>query len=245
MGISPQLTSTSRASPPLMSDSLLNGFLNSKPSMSSGATSSSRNHHQPQFHTHIKVEEDEQEEEDQEEEEEMDQDDQQSNGGASGSGERERNHYASVAKPTSSSYVKRDSLPISTNLVAKDAVVASNTISTLTTFPIAGSFDKLQLLVLGVPTIGAKSRVETQIKISLVLVRPKGKGKPTKGVEQDDGFLLSDGGLVPTAGNTLERIGSWTHLKLPNYLALKKKGKKITPGEIFSFLCFFSKAIIH
>ncbi|KAM0754724.1 hypothetical protein T439DRAFT_321759 [Meredithblackwellia eburnea MCA 4105] len=118
----------------------------------------------------------------------------------------------------------------STNLVAKDAVVASTIITSLTT----PSRDKVnaKLLVLGVPTIGAKSRVETQIKISLVLVAQKQTTGPRQKVkledqDADDSALMTlDGGLADHAGDRLERIGSWSHVKLPRHLALKKKNKK-------------------
>ncbi|KAK4703523.1 hypothetical protein P7C70_g2691, partial [Phenoliferia sp. Uapishka_3] len=117
----------------------------------------------------------------------------------------------------------------STNLVAKDAVVAANVISTLVSPPhasIAHATSAFKLLVLGVPTIGAKSRVETQIKISLVLVAPK-DGRQVKAEDGlDQQLMTQDGGLADNAGDALERIGSWSHVRLPKYLALKKKNKK-------------------
>lgn len=114
----------------------------------------------------------------------------------------------------------------STNLVAKDAIVAAGVISSLSTHPLVGSFQAVQLLVLGVPLIGAKSRVETQIKISLVLVAPKTGKKATAREE----CMTSDGGLREDSGENMQRVGSWTHVRLPKYLALKKKIKK--PGQV-------------
>lgn len=130
----------------------------------------------------------------------------------------------------------------STNLVTKDAVVAAHSIPSISsasspTTRVQLAQSGLELLVLGIPIAGAKSRVETQIKISLVLVRTR------KGVVADPAissasdlpgqrFITLDGGLEQSAGNHYERVGAWTHLRLPSILALKKKGKKqAKPGQ--------------
>ncbi|GAA6015317.1 hypothetical protein JCM11491_001009 [Sporobolomyces phaffii] len=90
----------------------------------------------------------------------------------------------------------------------------------------------VKLLVLGVPTHGAKSRVETQIKISLSLVRPLGGIKREAGsrggaAEWAENLINEEGSIDPAvASNELERIGSWTHIKIPKYLALKSKTKE-------------------
>jgi hypothetical protein len=121
----------------------------------------------------------------------------------------------------------------STNLVTKDAVVASSIITSI--LKPSKTTPGLNLLVLGVPAVGAKSRVETQIKISLVLVGAK-KGKGRAEGKESDGMVMDDGGLTYGAGDALSRIGSWSHVRLPNYLALKKKNKKQTkPGTSLSF----------
>lgn len=65
----------------------------------------------------------------------------------------------------------------------------------------------LQIHVHGIAARGAKSRVETQIKAHLELVRPR-----------------SDPGQAGTAG--WDRVGSFTHLKLPPLSATKRKTKK-------------------
>jgi hypothetical protein len=54
----------------------------------------------------------------------------------------------------------------------------------------------LQIRVLGVPQTGAKSRVETQIKLCLQLVTDKG-----------------------------EKVPLWSHLRLPEYMVAKEKLK--------------------
>lgn len=134
--------------------------------------------------------------------------------------------------------------PTTTNLVTKDAIVAAAVISSLGT-PAAASISSasgLQLLVLGVPSVGAKSRVETQIKISLVLVGPKRgasrrvkiEGEAEEGSQCQEGLTTSDGGLSEDAGRGLERIGSWSHIRLPKYLALKKINKKLIKPGMYS-----------
>lgn len=121
-----------------------------------------------------------------------------------------------------------------TSLVAKDAVVASTIISSIAVPAKAGVHSGFQMLVLGVPACGAKSRVETQIKISLVLVQPKQApgGRQVKTENADVSSLVTfDGGLASQAGEQLERIGSWSHVRLPHYLALKRKTKKQTKPD--------------
>ncbi|CAG8550523.1 2709_t:CDS:2 [Paraglomus occultum] len=58
------------------------------------------------------------------------------------------------------------------------------------------SMKNLQIQVLGVPQTGAKSRVETQIKLCLQLVTDKG-----------------------------EKVPLWSHLRLPEYMVAKEKLK--------------------
>ncbi|KAM0790167.1 hypothetical protein ACM66B_005486 [Microbotryomycetes sp. NB124-2] len=124
----------------------------------------------------------------------------------------------------------------STNLVTKDAVIVSKTLTKCsqpdrTTVVKPGS--GLELMVLGVPRFGAKSRVETQIKITLALVKPR--SSPKKGAHEQqqhlvDGgyeqFLTFDGSLDPQVNDYYERVGSWSHLRLPGIQALKKRVKK-------------------
>ncbi|GAA5901531.1 hypothetical protein JCM5296_006805 [Sporobolomyces johnsonii] len=127
----------------------------------------------------------------------------------------------------------------SLNLVARDAILAASLIPSLSappptslTVPSSSSSTsyspRAKLLVLGVPTVGAKSRVETQIKISLALVRPRPnavKREDDEGEWAED-ILTDDGSLVPArAANELERVGSWSHVRLPKFLALKSKAK--------------------
>ncbi|GAA6054535.1 hypothetical protein JCM3770_005834 [Rhodotorula araucariae] len=113
------------------------------------------------------------------------------------------------------------------NLVARDAVQAAHLIPAHAAPPssaVAGA----ELLVLGVPRTGAKSRVETQIKISLALVRPRGgvKLENAAGARISDEMVMVDGGLDARAADDLERLGTWTHLRLPKHLALKSKPGK-------------------
>lgn len=149
----------------------------------------------------------------------------------------------------------------SVNLVARDAVQAAHLIPTLATPP-AHAISGAELVVLGVPTVGAKSRVETQIKISLALVRPRaerGAGASVasssmgEGGRISDEMIMVDGSLDARAADDLERIGTWSHLRLPKNLALKNKpGKQLSaaalakrankPGECHtSCACFFER----
>ncbi|BGP41845.1 SPT3 Dosage dependent suppressor of Ty-induced promoter mutations-like protein [Rhodotorula kratochvilovae] len=115
------------------------------------------------------------------------------------------------------------------NLVARDAVQAAHLIPAHAA-PSPAAVAGAELLVLGVPRMGAKSRVETQIKISLALVRPRGGVKLEQvGGRVSDEMVMADGGLDARAAEELERLGSWTHLRLPKHLALKSKpGKQLS-----------------
>lgn len=130
------------------------------------------------------------------------------------------------ALPPLPSTIPQPSVGAITNLVTKDAVIASSILTSLILPPRAGSSQPMELLVLGVPTVGAKSRVETQIKITLVLVAAKAGAKAAKTLTGER-FILPDGGLAPEASGQYARVGGWTHLQLPRLLAIKKKGKKV------------------
>ncbi|EST09099.1 Ankyrin repeat-containing domain protein [Kalmanozyma brasiliensis GHG001] len=67
----------------------------------------------------------------------------------------------------------------------------------------------LQVHINGVPMHGAKSRVETQIRMRIELVRPK---------------------TTPAGG--WERIGSFTHIKLPPLSGTKRKSKKYQKTDV-------------
>jgi len=120
----------------------------------------------------------------------------------------------------------------SVNLVARDAVQAAHLIPTVAS-PAAESVTNAELVVLGVPTVGAKSRVETQIKISLALVRPRAGGVGGGAARVSDDMVMVDGGLDARAADDLERLGSWSHLRLPKNLALKSKpGKQLSAAAL-------------
>lgn len=140
-----------------------------------------------------------------------------------------------VAAAASATKARQPGAPTqAVNFVAREAVLAANHIPALAAPPASHilpsptniSAPPPELLVLGVPAVGAKSRVETQIKISLALVRPRGGIKRedmdySSGESLADEMVLPDGGLAAKAGDELERIGSWNHIRLPRYLALK------------------------
>ncbi|EGG03274.1 uncharacterized protein MELLADRAFT_65706 [Melampsora larici-populina 98AG31] len=77
----------------------------------------------------------------------------------------------------------------------------------------------ISLLILGLPDQGAKTRVETQIKLTLVLV----VGQPPP--RAPDGNLSLD--VQNTQNQQLARISNWSHVKLPAYSAIKRKSKKL------------------
>ncbi|KAI5480848.1 putative membrane-bound transcriptional activator [Pseudohyphozyma bogoriensis] len=144
------------------------------------------------------------------------------------------------------------------NLVSKEAVVASQVIASLES-PAPASLSHhsgLKLLVLGVPLEAAKSRVETQIKISLVLVAAKSDSSASgadfaTGAGRDAlDIMTSDGGLHEVAGEKFKRIGSWNSIKLPELLALKKnkpnKGKKpVKPDPLPEHTLFLDVAVLR
>ncbi|BGP56871.1 SPT3 Dosage dependent suppressor of Ty-induced promoter mutations-like protein [Rhodotorula sphaerocarpa] len=148
-----------------------------------------------------------------------------------------------AASTTAAAASKAALLQGSVNLVARDAVQAAKLIPGAAAPSVdevvasaSGSHGPVpELLVLGVPTVGAKSRVETQIKISLALVRPRVDARGASDIVVDgkdgyqDGYLLPDGGLDDRVAGDLERLETWSHLRLPKNLALKSKEKKGTP----------------
>jgi hypothetical protein len=75
--------------------------------------------------------------------------------------------------------------------------------------------DDLKLLLVGLQAEGAKTRVETQIKLSLVLVTGEGAS------------IDRNGNLSTCAQHSLSRLGNWSHIKLPAYSVIKQKSKKL------------------
>ncbi len=92
----------------------------------------------------------------------------------------------------------------------------------------------LQVHVHGVALSGAKSRVETQIRMRLELVRPVPAG--ADGRKGEEKVTASSIGATPEASAVAEarfgspsnwqRIGSFTHIKLPPMTGTKRKSKK-------------------
>lgn len=76
----------------------------------------------------------------------------------------------------------------------------------------------MEVHVHGIPTEGAKSRVETQIKAHVELVRSR--KQPSADKTSDDGAAAEE------AEEEWKRIGSFSHLKLPPLSATKRKTKK-------------------
>lgn len=80
-----------------------------------------------------------------------------------------------------------------------------------------------QLVILGLPDEGARSRVETQVKVGISLVRPKTR---LPNVPSILNYRNAKGGLTPEADQYFERVGTWRYLSLPTVSAVKRKAKK-------------------
>jgi hypothetical protein len=77
----------------------------------------------------------------------------------------------------------------------------------------------LELVALGLPAIGARTRVETQLKLSLVLVQ--------LGERVDKASLVTESGdLADDIGDKAARVGSWAWLKLPKWSAIKRNTRR-------------------
>ena len=79
-----------------------------------------------------------------------------------------------------------------------------------------------QLLVLGLPHRGARSRVETQFQIELQLVRPK----PGVGFQPSSSYISADGSLAPDTTSKVDPVADFAHMRLPTFAALKRLSKK-------------------
>jgi hypothetical protein len=88
--------------------------------------------------------------------------------------------------------------------------------------------DDLKLLLVGLQAEGAKTRVETQIKLSLVLVTGEGAS------------IDRNGNLSTCAQHSLSRLGNWSHIKLPAYSAIKRKSKKLIKTGLHFFSLQYS-----
>jgi hypothetical protein len=81
------------------------------------------------------------------------------------------------------------------------------------------TFANLELLALGLPSSGARTRVETQLKVSLVLVQVGA------GVDKSS-LVTSSGDLADDVGQRAARVGVWPWLKLPKWSALKRHARR-------------------
>ncbi|KEI38036.1 uncharacterized protein L969DRAFT_18825 [Mixia osmundae IAM 14324] len=107
----------------------------------------------------------------------------------------------------------------------------SSEVSSLVLYPNALSLP--QLLIIGLPEEGAKSRVETQLKLALSLVRAKSSARfandlslaPQTYFDQFQ-WRTPEGHLRTDTDRDLERISQWKWIKLPAYAAVKRKNRK-------------------
>lgn len=80
-----------------------------------------------------------------------------------------------------------------------------------------------QLLILGLPDEGARSRVETQVKVGLILLRPKAKAQATQTALN---YKDSKGALLPGANDHFDKVGNWKYLALPAVSSVKRRARK-------------------
>lgn len=94
-----------------------------------------------------------------------------------------------------------------------------------------------QLVVLGLPEEGARSRVETQVKIGLALLRARqGTGYTSTREESPDSlppgmpraaaYKDEKGAMMPEAAEVFEKVGAWKYICLPAVSSVKRKAKK-------------------
>lgn len=79
-----------------------------------------------------------------------------------------------------------------------------------------------QLLVLGLPDEGARSRVETQVKVGLILLRPKANITNQTAMNYKD----AKGALLPSANDHFDKVGLWKYLALPAVSSVKRRARK-------------------
>lgn len=81
-----------------------------------------------------------------------------------------------------------------------------------------------QLLVLGLPDEGARSRVETQVKIGLILLLPKGRSANSNQTAMN--YKDAKGALLPGANEHFDKVGLWKYLALPAVSSVKRRARK-------------------
>lgn len=88
--------------------------------------------------------------------------------------------------------------------------------------------DGCQLLILGLPDEGARSRVETQVKIGLALLHPRYVPAASSVMPRPRAINFKDdkGAITPEADQYFERVGSWKYLSLPAVSSVKRHAKK-------------------
>ncbi|KAL7005470.1 SPT3 Dosage dependent suppressor of Ty-induced promoter mutations-like protein [Cystobasidiomycetes sp. EMM_F5] len=96
-----------------------------------------------------------------------------------------------------------------------------------------------QLVVLGLPDEGARSRVETQVKIGLTLLRSRfipsahpAASAPAAHAPRAMSFRDPRGALTAEADAHFEKVGSWRYLCLPTVSSVKRNAKKHHRADI-------------
>ena len=113
-------------------------------------------------------------------------------------------------------------LPRTSTSASDDDVLPSWETSGELPFAASRPGDPAQLLVLGLPHRGARSRVETQFQIELQLVRPKAG----VGFQPSSSYISADGSLAPDTTSKVDPVADFAHMRLPTFAALKRLSKR-------------------
>lgn len=80
-----------------------------------------------------------------------------------------------------------------------------------------------QLVILGIPQEGLRTRVETQINISFALLQPRTWS--ASHINPAD-LVTAEGDLSQVAHQHFQLAKTWSYLKLPAFAAIKRNHKK-------------------
>ena len=94
--------------------------------------------------------------------------------------------------------------------------------------------DGCQLLILGLPDEGARSRVETQVKIGLALLHPRYVPAAASVMPRPRAINFKDekGAITSEADEHFERVGCWKYLSLPAVSSVKRHAKKHARSDV-------------
>ncbi|CEH13946.1 HLH transcription factor EBF/Olf-1 and related DNA binding proteins [Ceraceosorus bombacis] len=125
----------------------------------------------------------------------------------------------------------------SNNLAHQSDDTISRSATTVVTPPVQ-ALHNLQVHVHGIPLSGAKSRVETQIRARIELVRP---ANPSINGASSSQLAANTN---RSSSSPWEAIGSFSHIKLPPHSSTKRKSKKPKVGSIVPERTLFVDATV-